>query len=143
MKLILTCIVACLAGFNLLLAQDTIYVDNQAMPVTSKTMAVNYYVLHHDSTDPNKVMEQVCTLSGIKLRETHYSDYQQKVLHGSVKYWYPTGVLQTEENYSHGRLDGALKTFWPSGQPRRSDVYTNGELAPGTVWDTTGNELKY
>jgi protein TonB len=106
-------------------------------------MAVNFYVLHRDSTEPNKVIEYVYSISDVILREAHYSDYQQKVLHGSVKYWYPTGVLQTEENYSQGRLDGTLKTFWPGGQPRRFDVYAHGELTNGTVWDITGSEIKY
>jgi membrane associated rhomboid family serine protease len=62
---------------------------------------------------------------------------------GTVKTWYPTGVLSSEGNYRDGRREGDWYGYHPDGSPYYHELYRNNRLMHGVSLDVNGKRYVY
>jgi len=91
--------------------------------------------------------------------------YQNGVMHGQERYFYPGGQLQhvrhyvegklhgrsielnreggllAEENYVSGQPDGSWRRWWPSGAAQAEELWERGKLLSGAYWSSAGEGL--
>lgn len=142
MKQILTCIAACLAGFNLLLAQDTIYIGRRLNRVIVKDSAVEYNVLHYLSADSMQLKEYTYYITGELKSITKFRNYRKYEMIDTSRKWYQGGQLQLLEIYKPND-ELIRKTYWEDGRLRRNEHLKKDKVISGKVWDHKGVELEY
>lgn len=54
--------------------------------------------------------------------------YQNALLHGPRKVYYPSGALKAEENFHHGKLRGERITYYKNGNAETKENYLDGNL---------------
>jgi antitoxin component YwqK of YwqJK toxin-antitoxin module len=54
--------------------------------------------------------------------------YQNDTLHGTQKFFYPTGKLEREQNFNHGVDHGPYKKYYENGQLEISYQFVNGAI---------------
>ncbi|WP_299665577.1 toxin-antitoxin system YwqK family antitoxin [uncultured Polaribacter sp.] len=73
----------------------------------------------------DSVFVQFFTLKG-KIKTEGVLDKRKRV--GNWKYFYPNGILMSEENYKNGTLHGTQLVYYPDGQITEFAEYKNGFL---------------
>lgn len=91
-------------------------------------------------TDTGEILSRETYEDGILHGDAHYyqyqsagkawSDcvYQNALLHGTRKVYYPSGVLQAAENFRHGKLTGERQTYYRNGNLESKEQYLDGKL---------------
>jgi antitoxin component YwqK of YwqJK toxin-antitoxin module len=72
--------------------------------------------------------------------KAHFKDDKQD---GELIQYYQEGMLFRESNYTNGHLNGTMKTYWPSGKIKSENYYKMDTFAIGLKeYDIEGNLLK-
>lgn len=89
----------------------------------------------YDHTSPGKyVKRNYNDTSGKLTREEHY---ENDILNGKVRDYYPNGQVEYEEFYINGEVHGTSRQFYPSGVKWVEVEYRNGK-----VWNIIGSYLE-
>jgi antitoxin component YwqK of YwqJK toxin-antitoxin module len=112
--------------FNFLIAQnDTIWYDANWNDVDKKI--AEFY-----RTKPLQkgglYLQIDYYLSGMKQMEAYSKEENEPTYEGKVKWYYESGKISQEANYSNGILDGNRKVFYESGKLKNKRSYTDGKL---------------
>jgi len=74
-------------------------------------------------------------LSSKMTRFITYVDDQQE---GLCINYYPSGLIETQENFKNGELDGVSRAYYPNGQLMYEGNYLNGVSGPFKAYDEQG-----
>lgn len=61
--------------------------------------------------------------------------WQQGLLHGLVRTWYPSGQLQSERQVIQEQADGSYMSYYPDGHVRMVEQYKAGRLVSGDYFE--------
>lgn len=124
-------------------AQDTLFYDSDWDEVSSSTSAFYYKVVLKDGLDTNKAQVLSYYVTGEHIRETNYSNYNEKTVHGKNVWYFKSGQLRGERQFINGNVDGVFKTYWSDGTVKRQDLYQNDKWVEGTCYNENGEKIKY
>ncbi len=112
--------------FNFLIAQnDTIWYDANWNDVDKKI--AEFYRTKPLQKD-GLYLQIDYYLSGMKQMEAYSKEENEPAYEGKVKWYYESGKISQEANYSKGILDGNRKVFYESGKLKNKRSYTDGKL---------------
>lgn len=128
---------------NAILAQDTVYFDQQGNKLKSAAHMDYYAVITKNVLDTNQLSVKEYSYSGQILSDEFYISYKEHSLHGVQKTWYKNGAIRSEINYEQGKKNGLVLTYWENGRAKRKDIFKNGKFKKGTCWDELGNSITH
>lgn len=108
------------------------------MEAVYRNNKLNGEMVHY--TDTGEILSRETYEDGVLNGDAHYYQYrnagkmwadcvyQNALLHGTRKVYYPSGVLKSEENFRYGKLTGNRKTYYRNGNPETDEHYLDGKL---------------
>lgn len=66
------------------------------------------------------------TLSGQRITEEHYANYEKGEKHGLTRCWYPNGQTYWYADFKHGEMHGPLLVYHPDGSTKRREYFKHG-----------------
>lgn len=126
-----------------LIAQDTIYYDNDRNELKSIESMSYYKIITKDVLDTNQVMVKKYDKSGQILEENFYSLYTKHKREGKQKTWFKSGAFKSEVNFEKGKMSGHVLTYWENGQIKRKDFFKRGKFKNGECFDQNGNLIQH
>ena len=78
------------------------------------------------------------TLSGGRVTEEHYANYDKGIKHGLTRCWYPNGQTYWSSDFKHGDMNGPLLVYYPDGAAKRREYFRMGVSRKNTCFDSQG-----
>jgi antitoxin component YwqK of YwqJK toxin-antitoxin module len=75
----------------------------------------------------------------------YQKQYEDGILNGMTKFWYPNGKLESVEPYENGQINGHVIRYYRNGQMKARIPMRNGMRSGGAgelFWDKNGNLIK-
>jgi|JI10StandDraft_1071094.scaffolds.fasta_scaffold141633_2 TonB family protein len=128
---------------NRLFCQDTIFLNQNYDELYNSKNAKYYKIVKYNDKDSARALKSIYFLNGNLHIETHYSDYENRILDGKKKEWNEEGKLIRIINYKLDKKDGELITFWENDTIKRIDNYKEDSLINGKCYNIKGEEIEY
>ncbi|MBK8671611.1 MAG: hypothetical protein IPN93_01060 [Bacteroidetes bacterium] len=98
---------------NRLFCQDTIFLNQNYDELYNSKNAKYYKIVKYNDKDSARALKNIYFLNGNLHIETHYSDYENRILDGKKKEWNEEGKLIRIINY---KLDKKMENLPPFGK---------------------------
>jgi len=141
MKMVFS-ILLCLAT-NILVGQDTIFLDQHRMKIFDIALAEYYQVTEDDVKGENTRLVRLYDRSGqIRMEKNMKKSFPDKkrLAKPSVP---ETIDIEKMNDKDFFVLDGEVFTWWENGQLRRHDIFEQHDFIEGKCWDEQGKEKEH
>jgi periplasmic protein TonB len=125
------------------LAQDTLYFNDDGDKVLFKSKATYYQTLVKENIGSNKLIERQFYTNGQLKQEVYFLDMSKKKREGTQRNWFKSGQLKCSLDYVDNKLNGNVVTYWENGQLRRKDVFENDVFKSGVCYNSEGVQTEH
>jgi protein TonB len=128
-------------GFIGVVAQDTTFFDLNDKKVAGFNECEYYKLVRFFEGGGSNV--KYYYKSGQLNIEKNYSDYENRIMHKKHREWYENGQIHKDIDYDLGRLHGSVLTYWENGTPERIDFFQQDSLITGKCFGKDGKDTAY